>query len=303
MQIDFLTLEEYTALGLEPSNAFGSTDFLRLNRDKCQRVIAAVGDGRVGIVFGENDGVLCAPWSAPYLSLQSVNDCSVGEIREFGYNLRESLGNRKTRLIFPPKIYNGPEKNLLEGVLRHDDIVLADTSFYIPLAESEGEKGWNKSARRNLKRGQEAGLKAERSDDFRECYNLIANHHASLGYNMAMTAEAVYDTSRIIPIDFWIVRLEGHAVAAMYCYRVRRDIVQVISSGDTPRGREVGAAMFMERSIIDHYRSELVEKKGIKDAILDHGPTSVNAIQNEGLAAFKKSFGCLMTPKYTIKNY
>lgn len=302
MKIEFLTLEKYLELRLNPSSAFGSADFLRLNAYKADNVICAVGDGKVGIVFGKTDGELRAPWSAPYMSVDRAPHADSAELfREFGDSLRSVLDdNIAIRLVTPPKIHGRYEEHFLKGFRREGDKLISDTSFYIDLRDSEGEKRWNKSAKRNLRRANNEGIEAFITSDFRECYDLIASHHVALGYNMAMTAEQVYDTSRIIPVDFWVVKKNDELLAAMYCYRVRNDIVQVISSGDTPNGRKMGAGMFMERAIIDHYRKLLVEKEGIINAILDHGPTSVNGIQNEGLASFKSSFGCKMTPKTTL---
>lgn len=298
--IEFISLDEFATLGLKPSNVFGSIDFLRINASKAEDIICAVNDdGKIGIALGKVDKMLCAPWSAPYLSLNaSIHDEKKTEI--FGFHLREQLLDKSTRLIFPPEIHLGIEFNFLKGFYRKQDKIITDTSFYINLEQSGEESHWNKSARRNLKRAENAGLKARLNTNPQLCYELIARHHKSLGYRMAMTCDEVMATANILPIDFWIAFKDESPVAAMYCYRVRPDMVQVIASGDTPDGRQTGAAIFMERIIIDHYREVFLKKEGKEKALLDHGPTSVGGVQNEGLAAFKSSFGCLMTPKITL---
>lgn len=299
--IDVISFDEYAALGLSPTNVFGSYPFMELNRLKARDVACVVNKERsVGIVFGCREDVYLAPWSAPYLSLNVSDRCSAEDARTFGRNVGKYLEDKRYRLVFPPEIYDGPESVFLDGFRHNACESLTDTSFYIPLASSEGEKTWNKSARRNLKKGINEGLVAAITNNPAECYSLIARHHESMGYNMAMTEKQVLDTSKIIPVDFWIVRNGDVPVAAMYCYRVRHDIVQVIASGDTSEGRKCGAAIFLERAMIDHYRKTLVEEEGISGAVLDHGPTSVRGVQNEGLAAFKSSFGCVVSPKYTL---
>ena len=301
MRIELSDFENYLNLGLKPSNVFGSADFIRLNAHKADKVIAAVGDCSAGVVFGEINNGLSSPWSAPYLSVDTPSSFSENDIIEFGRDARNVLADYENiRVTTPPAVYRGPENPFFEGFRRDGDEVITDTSFYIPLIDAEGEKSWNKSARRNLKRALSAGLRAIRSDNADECYNLICSHHHALGYNMAMTLEEVRDTAKIIPVDFWLVKYGETNLAAMYCYRVRHDIVQVISSGDTPGGRNVGAAIFMERAIIDYYRNLFINELHIADAFIDHGPTSVMGVQNEGLAAFKTSFGCLMSPKLTL---
>lgn len=302
MEIQVLQLEEYLSLGLRPSTVFGSGDFLRLNSHKAKKIMAFTdSEHRMGIVFGKVDGEYRSPWSAPYTSVDTSDNVSEYELRLFGEKIRSLFEkDAKIRLVIPPGVYNGPEKFFFDGFRKDNDLIIKDTSFHIPLAVSEGELGWNKSARRNLKKGILSGLTLSKLTEASECYNLICNHHQSLGYNMAMTKELVEATAKIIPIDFWIVRQETEALAAMYCYRVRNDIVQVISSGDTPQGRKNGAAIFMERGIIDYYRHKLVHDEKINNPFIDHGPTSVLGIQNEGLAAFKKSFGCEIGDKITL---
>lgn len=301
--IEKISFDEFVELNLQPTNIFGSYAFLALNSHKANEIVCFVNSEKsIGIAFGLRDGIYSAPWSAPYLSLNISDNCDDENIIKFGRRLGEFLKDKSCRLVFPPEIYNGCENLFLSGIRDTNYNQITDTSFYIPLARSAGEKSWNKSARRNLKKGVNEGLVASRTSDMSECYGLIARHHKSLGYNMAMTMEEVRETAKIVPVDFWVVSKDGETVAAMYCYRVRHDIVQVIASGDTPEGRKCGAAVFLERSMIDYYRSLLVDKEGIADAILDHGPTSVRGVQNEGLAAFKSSFGCILTPKLTLYN-
>ena len=314
MDIHFKSLDEFLRLGLTPSNAFGMPDFLLLNAHKAEEIVCAVSEGaEVGMAFGVKGGALLAPWSAPYLSVfshEKMDEYTEAERKrkyvEFGESLREKLTGKDFKLVFPPDIYNASERAVMDGFMRKEqNEAVVDTSFYIELKDSAGEDGWNKSARRALRKGRNACLEAYITDKPEECYELIARHHKDLGYNMAMTCRQVLDTSAVIPVDFWIVaavKADGAKVpvAAMYCYRVRPDIVQVIASGDTPEGRVTGAPIFMERAIIDYYRMLLVDREKHRGAILDHGPTSVGGVQNEGLAAFKSSFGCKVTPKTTI---
>lgn len=305
MKIERLTLSEFDSLGLRPSNVFGTSDFLQLNAHKAENVMAFTADRRIGVTMGVADGVWRAPWSAPYLTVSLGTGAEGKTLLDtaalFGRELRDLLtADTPVRLTAPPVIYDSPENAFFEGFGRPGDTIITDTSFYINLKESEGESTWNKSARRNLKKAVTAGLRLIKVDDFEACYNLISTHHAALGYKMAMSADEVRRTARIVPVDFWMVFDGNVPLAAMYCYRVRHNTVQVISSGDTPAGRSVGAAVFLERGIIDYYRRELVERQGIEDALLDHGPTSVMGVQNEGLAAFKTSFGCKMSPKLTL---
>lgn len=300
MTIRLIGLEEYVSLGLTPSSVFGKESFMRLNSGRADAIVCAVADNRIGIVFGQRGDTLCAPWSAPYMSVDTKPGHTHEDIAHFGDMLREELKDRKIRIITPPLSYKGVEIPFFEGFRREGDNIITDSSFHVPLREATGTTGWNRNSRRNLERATRAQLTLQRAHNPEDCYNLIADHHNSHLYHMAMTRSAVMDTAQILPADFWMVCENGVAVAAAYCFRVRHDIVQVINSGDTERGRQLGAMTFMAHALISTYRQQLVVEEGIDDAILDYGPTSVDGVQNEGLFRFKTGFGAYMTPKYTL---
>ena len=302
MTIERIPLDQYETLGLQPTNVFGSEGFLELNRLRADEIFLLVADRRLAVVCGLKDGILCMPWSAPYMTLLTDGNADEADFRLFGQEARKSLGeDRKFKITVPAPIYGDAEKHFAEGFLRQGDRTVADTSFHISLERAVGEETWNRNQRRNLRRALEEGLALE-SAGIDECYYIIERHHLEHGYRMAMSRQAVHDTARILAAEFFIVRKDQLPVAAAFCYFVRPDIVQVINSGDTAEGRNYGAMTFLARSLIDRYRKLLVEDKGIKDAVLDYGPTSVDGIQNEGLVRFKTGIGCELTQKYTIKN-
>lgn len=297
MKLEFKTLDEFIALGLRPTNVYGSEGFMRLNADRADRLVCAVGDGRIGIVMGERDGLLRAPWSAPFMALSVAAGIERSDIQQFGTLLRTGLSpDVRVRIVTPPKAYSDVEDAFFDGFARPSDNIITDTSFHFDLAS---ELRLSKLRRRNLRDSIKASLKLERTD-CEECYNLIAHHHATHGYTMAMSCRQVAETSEVLPVDFWAIRQDNRSIAAVYCYKVRPDVVQIINLGDTEYGRQVHAMTFLTQALFDHYRATLVEAEGIADAILDFGPTSVEGIQNEGLAAYKTSFGAIMTPKRTL---
>lgn len=305
MAVHFLSLDLYTKHELTPSSVFGSIPFLRINKNLTLPPKVAVrdcGDGKIdiGVAFGYRGETLCSPWSAPYMSVDTRGDVSCEDIAAFGSELRRELDDTPVRLVLPPAVYDGPEKPFFDGFIRPDDKVVSDTSFHIPLAEAVGETTWNRRSRRNLRKAVEAGLRLVKIDNLDSCYNLIADHHDRHGYRMAMALDAVRVTSLVVPVDFWLVVEGDTPVAAAYCYRVCPKAVQVINSGDTPRGREIGAMTFMARALVDHYRNILVVDEGRADAFLDYGPTSVDGVQNDGLVAFKTGIGCIETEKLTL---
>lgn len=298
MEIKTKTPDEYFALNLRPTTVFGSEGFVRLNEPKAAKVLCFT-DGRVGLVAGVKDGVVRAPWSAPYFSIDTLAGVRESEITDFGHRLREFMAGRAFRLVTPPGVYGQREMAFVKGFGRPGDKELNDTSFAVGLREFSIDK-WHENPRRSLRKAFKAGLRYVRGGDLATVYRFIAGHHRQLGYRMAMTESDVAATAKVVDVDVRQVLDGDRVVAATYCYRVRPDVVQLINCGDTPEGRSVGAMSFLIYSLLKEYKTELVGEKGFKDALFDYGPTSVEGEQNDGLARYKASVGCEMTPKLTL---
>lgn len=258
------------------------------------------------MMFGEKDGVLCAPWSAPYMSLD-IQPRSLGIetiVGDFAEQLFVFLQNKEFRFVSPPSIYGGTE-NLLFRHLR--DMYCENTenlSYCLRLKEGNDLKRWSENARRNLRKSSGFGLELCRTENVSECYSLIERHHRELGYRMTMSLEQLEQTARILPVDFWMIRRGQINVAATYCYRTRPDVVQLINTGDTHEGRDMRASTFMLYSLTEYYRRVIVESEGLADAIFDYGPANDgNGNPSPGLVRFKTGHGFMPSAKTIILNY
>lgn len=301
MKIEFLSLDEYLKLYLKPSNIFGQKDFLRLNASKADNIVCAIGDRRVGIVFGEVNGVLHSPWSAPYASLGLSDDSSINDVKDFGFQLRNALKpTQRIRLMTPPEVYNDPATYFFKEFIRPADSIVKLDTFYFPLSSSLDETDWARDTKRNLRLSKRNDLQFIPINDLESCYSLIARHHSSHGYDMAMTFEQLKDTGNVFPIDLWGIKYGDTLISAAYCYRVADNVVQIINTGDTPMGRKMYAITYMIRCLIDYYRELMVDKQNIADAILDYGPADSLDSVNEGLRRFKLAIGCQTSPKLIL---
>lgn len=302
MEVHEVDFNQYCSLKLEPTNVFGTDAFLRLNSGRADCLKCYVNaDGDLGIVFGQKEGVLCAPWSAPYMALSSSKKIDRADLREFGSCVRNEVGVETSfRLITPPACYGADEDAFAQGFRRENDREVKDTSLVLQLSDAIGENDWSKNARRNLKRASGYGLRLVKTEEIADCYKIIEEHHRRLGYRMAMTLNQIEDTAKILPVDFWVVRQDEKAVAAAYFYRVRPEVVQLINIGYSPEGKELRAATFLMRHIIDYYRDNIIETVGSANALLDYGPTSVDGVQNEGLLRFKRGLGFEVSWKTTL---
>lgn len=299
MEIQCLDIDSYFDLRPVPSNTFGNEGFVRLNAPRAERLLCLT-DGRLGIVMGQRtDGVIAAPWSAPYFAIDLISGDDYADATAFGDAVRRYLADQHVRLVAPPLSHSEPENSFLRGFRRPGDTIIDDTSFHCDLAHFS-ISNWDRNQRRSLNKALDNKLTLRPTDDVGAVYDLIANHHAALGYPMAMTRQAVLDTSRVVPIDCWQVLHGDNVVAAAYNYEVRPGVTQMINNGATDDGRALGATPFLLYSICNYYKELYVNRSGISDAIMDHGPTSVMGQQNPGLVRFKTSVGFIMTTKTTL---
>lgn len=125
-------------------------------------------------------------------------------------------------------------------------------------------------------------------------YEIICKNRQSHGYPLRMSWQQVFDTTRIIKSDFFIVhdKLEN-PIASAIVFHIAKNIVQVIYWGDIHEYSNLKTMNFLSFSVFEHYK-----KQGI--LTVDLGPSTENSAPNYGLAEFKESIGCMINPKYTF---
>ena len=178
-----------------------------------------------------------------------------------------------------------------------------DFNYHYCLADfdSFSERLWP-NARRNLSTSQRCGLEFEYCADptpelIAEIYEIVRINHESHGYPVHMSLDDIMATSKVIDMDFFIVRKEGRGVASAIIYRTSKEVVQLIYWGDLAEGRELRPMNFLSYNIVRHY-AENSGESGVR--YFDLGPASSDGIPAVGLCDFKESIGCRLTQKVTV---
>lgn len=287
-----------------PATVYDSEDFIRSvadDRSRCADityVIADDGDTEIGMIWGlrPNSPIRFAPFSAPY-SLCSASR-PMSEIT--GTTFDTLL---KALAVFVDKQFNGQWQMTLAPTFYAPALVEAMAQTF----ESTGQIAYidrnyahtvdaelSSAARRNLRKATQHGTFRLLTDpNPEEVYDLIAEHHRLLSYNMAMTREQVMGTARHVPMDFFMVMDGDTPAAAAYYQHTAAGIVQMINWGDTTDARPLRVTNWMDHAISRHYAD-----KGI--SVIDLGPGTNKGIANDGLERFKTSLGCTISPKHTI---
>lgn len=304
--LSILNASEYFSAGLSTGNIFGSENFVRLVADRIDKVIG-VTDGTVGFIAGVCHNRVFSPWSAPFMSLDTRIATPGNEDRtvfeEFGAEVRSlpDFKDKSFRMVTPPLVYGRAEHSFIQGFRNDSDNVTDSASFCRNLAKPLDLSQWARDTRRNYRHSLRQPLQLRVTQRGMECYDLIAAHHAAHGYPMAMSRDEVLATACAVPVDFFVVTRSDEMLAAAYCYRIRRDAVQIINTGDTQHGRRLYATTFMLHEIIAYYRKQLIEQEGLANAWLDYGPANnADGSFSQSLARFKTAHGFLPSSKLIL---
>ncbi len=299
IHLDIVDRETYYRTVPHPATVYDSAEFGLTVNAVCDAVyiLATDDDGTaVGMVWGkDNAGTWASPFSAPYAlcSMSRVDiDVPLQAMHAIaGYVDTESHG--KWRIVLPPEFY---APALIHSVVETFEALgrelFCDRNYAHPaLAQMSSV------ARRNLRKAEHHGSFTLVTDaDAGAVYDLIAEHHRQLGYEMAMTRDQVLATARAIPMDFFMVMDSEVPAAAAYYQHTAPHIVQMINWGDTAEARPLRVTNWMDHAISLHYAD-------IGISTIDLGPGTHHGIPNEGLERFKTSLGCSISLKHIIAGH
>lgn len=306
MEIQRIDALEYKQYFPNPYHIFNSVKFSELNKDKCSELHYLLFKDtkvRFGIILGEKKEYLCSPFSAPFGGF-SFNknerieywEQAVALLKEYGNDL-----NKQIRISLPPTVYNPTivSKSVNTFIRSGAIIDHVDLNYQFEVERfADYEKFIDRSARKNLHNSQKIDFVFQQLDgnnetDVARAYNVIKQNREERGFPLRMTLQAVQDTVKVIPADFFVLTYNGIDVAAAQVFHVSSGIAQVIYWGDLPEYAELRVMNCFTYKVFEHYYS-----KGLK--ILDIGPSTENGIPNYGLCEFKENIGCTVSSKYTF---
>lgn len=306
MEIQRIDSSEYKTYFSSPYHIFNSVQFSELNKDKCSDLHYLVfkdSKMRFGIILGEKGECLCSPFSAPFGGF-SFNknekieywEQAVALLKEYGKNV-----NKQIRISLPPAVYNPTiVSKSVNAFMRGGAVVdYMDLNYQFEVSSfADYEKNIDRSARKNLHNSRKIDFVFQQLDsnneaDVARAYNVIKQNREERGFPLRMTLQAVQDTVKVVPADFFVLTYNDIDVAAAQVFHVSTDIAQVIYWGDLPEYAELRVMNYFTYKVFEHYYS-----KGLK--ILDIGPSTENGIPNYGLCEFKENIGCSVSLKYTL---
>mgnify|MGYP000799074405 CR=1 FL=1 len=300
MDVIEVTLKDYGACFPTTAHVYDSVPFIELNRHKCEHLACLLfhdGTIRGGMVAGLRDGVLHAPFSAPFGGIewtrrQSVR-CVDAVVEALGRYAAEK--HLPVSIIFPPMVYSVGMPAAIAGALSRNAscTVSHDLSYHINLPEYGGQSLTAKG-RSRLSNSFKASLDLCRLSgneaDIRRVYALVKANHDAKGYPVKMSVEEVIATSRIVPADYFVLQSGGLDLAGAQVFHSAPGIVQLIYWGDIPGHGLSGVMNRFAHELAVHYRSQ-----GLR--ILDFGPASLDGVPDYGLCEFKTNVGCEVSLK------
>ena len=201
----------------------------------------------------------------------------------------------------PPTMYNETFISKQINTLYRKGFVLntieLNYAIFLENTELSSLNYLSRAARKNLNISKNSNLrfvKGKSNQEFNEAYQIISKNRASRGYPLRMTWEQVYETSKVLQADSFLVRYEEEViVASAIVFHVNKEVAQVIYWGDIPEYSNFKVMNFLAHELFSYYK-----EKGIK--VVDVGPSTENSIPNYGLCDFKESIGCSVSQKISM---
>lgn len=305
MEIARIDSTEYKKNFPAPYHIFNSVDFSELNRDKCQDLhYLDFKDKkkRFGIILGEKEQELRSPFSAPFGGFSFTRNERIEYIEQAisllkGYG--ESIG-KKILISLPPSIYEPSfiSKTVSAFLRMGAAIKYVDLNFQFETDRFAQYNAFiNRSARKNLHNSlkhdfQFLQLDSKKDEDVSRAYSVIKSNRESKGFPLRMPLQAVLDTVKIIPADFFVLSYNNMDVAAAQVFHVAPKIAQVIYWGDVIEYSDLRVMNYFTYKVFEYYYKHDI-------TILDIGPSTEFGIPNYGLCEFKENIGCTVSLKYT----
>lgn len=281
------------------TTVFGLTAFNALNARKVDSVRYLTGfageHATMGLICGEKDGALKAPFSAPMAEVSCRDDVSLETVASFFDCLKTYLEGKPLSITLPPAFIRPAVMPKIIGcAVNRATSVTANFNYHYQLQKlSDWEGNMSHKARTAYHKSLKAGFKFIPNADLARAYSVIEAHHKAKGYPVAMALQDIIDTSAIIPIDSFVLAKDGIDVAARIAYRIAPGIAQGIYIGDAP-----GHSGLRPMNSLQHHTFQYYSQLGF--SIVNVGPASTGGIPNFGLCAFKESLGCDTSLLFTV---
>lgn len=304
MTVSSVTADEYYSIFTTGLHAYNSRRFTEFNAGKCDDIKFLVfsidSKPRLGLVAGVRQGQLLSPFSAPFGGFDVKRPMRVDAVIEAIEALKAYLttSDETLALSMPPMFYQPQIIPQVVAAMVNDPAVktVVEYNYHFDCHSFTDYYSYlSRAARKNLNNALRHDwrfdlISADDADGVARAYEVIRLNREQHGYPLRMTLEAVRQTVKIIPAEFFVLSLGGHDVAAAQVFYPADRIAQVIYWGDVEGYSDKRPMNMLAYRLFGH----LTEKADIVDV----GPSSTDGIPSPGLCEFKESVGCHLTPKF-----
>lgn len=300
MEIIEVKAQEYDSI-FRDVPCFNKAAFNLLNEYKCDRLHCFIFKDRkvrLGLIAGQIGDIISSPFSAPFGGFSALDHKIQIPYIEESVDLLEKFccetGIKRIEITLPPFFYGATILTKVNHVLYRKKWSLdqLDLNYFIKL-KADLRSMMTYSARKNLKKSFDSAFSfesGESDDDLEKAYEIIRINRELKGYPLRMTLKQVMDTSRIVNVDSFLVKLDGIAIASAIVYHVTDKIPQVVYWGDDVEYSDLRTMNFLTYHLFEYYL-----KKGF--GLIDVGTAMIDNIPNYGLCEFKESIGCEAFPR------
>ena len=306
MSIIESTPTEFKLIVQNPFSVFDSMDFSNLNSAKVDEVKYLIfHDGkknRFGLVCGIIDGIMKAPFSAPYACFSRISGDSkilnysdaVKELVEYARN----KGLKKIRITLPPNVYDESHIARVFNSLYVSGFRIAgcDLNYHYNLDNFnlQYEMSIDPKARQKLRAAIKHDLKFQKTEDVKTVYEIIHQNRTAKGYPLWMSYQNVLDTIKVVKTDFFLIFSNKEAIASSIVYHCAPERAQVIYWGNKEGTDDLRAMNFLAYKSFEYYKERAFK-------FFDIGPSTEYSRPNFGLCDFKQSIGCDVSTKLTFE--
>ena len=302
MRIERVDAATYNRWFSRPRYLYNSKDFAELNRYKVGDIhyllISREGhtEPDLGIIFGESEGELLSPFSAPYGGWEELTD-DFSLYIDAAEAIAGYCGGR-AKITLPPFVY-GPRVTAQAEALKLCGArqLYADVNHSLDISDRDHMfDRLNQKARKKLRLSLQEDFKLETGKQLLdEAYDLIERNRRERGYYLSMTHYQVYElTEALKSTEFFVLRHGDTAVASAVVNLVDREIAQVVYWGHLKEFDELHPMNYLSSSLMAYYNS-------FGYRLLDVGTSSIHGEPLLGLIQFKRSIGCETSDKLTLQ--
>lgn len=283
---------------------FISEKFIDLVEDKCDKVVRLMKEDEcsMGLILGIKDGIARSPFSAPFGGFHySYEYMFYHVVSDFLSDLKEYIageGLEQLWITLPPDLYQtSMNAKFVNAFVTHGfTMETPDITNWANLKHFDGK--WTKNVvaqncRKAIRHGLTCSIVTDR-DSMEEAYKVIYRNRTEKGRKLKMSLDDILEVSRIIPVDFFIIRdSDGNCIGTGVFYRGHEKIVECIFLGDDMEHRSLGIMNLLYQNCYEYYKEMGFE-------YIDLGASSLEGEANDGLIRFKELHNSISSLRYTF---